>query len=316
MSTNKIISLYIILVLIIGIIISGTTLAESANQDDDLDQMQNDYTFDNAEVNEYQQWAQSFTPTVSLLSRVELYLENLGSHDTFIVSIRSDLDGYDLTSSTIASSLIPHGNKTWIEFDFPDIEIEAGAPYYIVCTHDSEEIIQWAASYNNEYKFGKAFYRDLNPNEIWKPWEDDMPFPYSVDLCFRTYGRFHKPNQPSEPKGPNQIRINRIGQYWTSTIDMDEDLIRYGWDWNDDDIVDEWTGYYQSGEIRTINHTWSSQGDYLIKVIAEDIDGYLSDWSYSKSLVVPKTRENSISIIFELLFQKLISSFDLFNNYF
>jgi len=63
------------------------------------------------------------------------------------------------------------------------------------------------------------------------------------------------------------------------SIDDDGDKIRYGFDWDNDDIVDEWTDFYDSGVTASISHTWNNEGIYSIKAIAEDEYGMKSSWS-------------------------------------
>jgi len=65
----------------------------------------------------------------------------------------------------------------------------------------------------------------------------------------------------------------------TTSIDPDDDVIRYGWDWNGDDTIDEWSDYFQSGEIIRTSYKWLVAGDYDIKVLVEDIVGEKSDFS-------------------------------------
>ena len=298
----------ILLIITCVVCMQPATLSIAFNEDDALDQKQTDYTFDTAEINKLYRCAQSFIPSVVLLSRVKLYMTIIRPENEIVVSIRKNLDESDLTSVTVQAASVQNNSMRWVEFDFPDIIVEPGEPYYIVCNYMSMYSLQWAASFNNLYLKGKAFSQEINPPENWKPWEDDMPFPYSVDFCFKTYGKYHPPNQPLEPNGPNQLPINRIGQYTTTAEDLDGDLIRYGWDWNDDDIVDEWTQYYKSGENCTVNHSFSKRGIHKIKVIAEDIDGYQSKWSFSKSLSVPLTNQFP-----EFVFYRL-SIFSIMNN--
>lgn len=282
---------YFTLVLLLIYLLSLQPIIFSYGEEDDvLDQSQTHYSYDNANINSYQRWAQSFIPSVAMVSRVKLFMSNIGSNDDIIVSIRKNLDDPDLTKILVSSSTINSTTKQWVEFDFDDIPVIPGDIYFIVCQQQGKKPIQWAASYDNLYLNGKAFSQQLNPISNWSAWEDDMPFPYSVDLCFKTYGKYHPPSQPSEPNGPNQLRINQIGQYTTSSEDLDGDPIRYGWDWDGDNIVDYWSNYYDPGKICLVNHSWNEKGNAEIKVKAEDIDGYQSKWSFSKSLAVPSEK--------------------------
>jgi len=89
-------------------------------------------------------------------------------------------------------------------------------------------------------------------------------------------------NPPSKPIVTGNITgIEDVEYTYLSTAnDVDlGDLIRYGWDWNNDNIIDEWTEYTTSGNQSQINHTFSHSGFYRIKVIAEDSTNARSDWS-------------------------------------
>ena len=64
-----------------------------------------------------------------------------------------------------------------------------------------------------------------------------------------------------------------------SAVSMDDDRIRYGFDWDNDGIVNEWTNWYNSGVKVFVSHLWNSEGIYYVKVIAEDEYGMKSEWS-------------------------------------
>jgi len=48
--------------------------------------------------------------------------------------------------------------------------------------------------------------------------------------------------------------------------------------------VDGWTGYYDAGKSGGLSHSWSSEGTYGIRAVAEDEYGARSEWSDSKSV--------------------------------
>lgn len=93
-----------------------------------------------------------------------------------------------------------------------------------------------------------------------------------------------EPNTPSTPEGPSIGRTKVIYEYTTDTTDPNGHDVRYGWDWNDDDFIDEWTGYSGSGELITVEHSWATAGIYNVKVKAEDIYGAQSDFSLPKTV--------------------------------
>jgi len=94
------------------------------------------------------------------------------------------------------------------------------------------------------------------------------------------------PNKPSKPQGSNLLITERQYSFSTSANDPDDDDIKYGWDWNGDDNVDEWTGFYSSGETINTYHSWNNAGTYEIKVKAEDENGAKSGFSQPLSVTV------------------------------
>ena len=91
-----------------------------------------------------------------------------------------------------------------------------------------------------------------------------------------TDGSNSPPNTPSTPNGATTGLTGVQYQYTTSATDPDPgDHIRYGWDLDDDGIVDpgQWTGYYTSGATCIQGVTFPSPGHYNIRAIAEDNHG-------------------------------------------
>jgi len=87
------------------------------------------------------------------------------------------------------------------------------------------------------------------------------------------------PEKPNVPSGPSLCRIG-IMYYWsTSTIDLDGEDIRYGWDWDEDGIVEQWSEYYSSGDTCTTGFMALEYDTFNLRVIAEDIYGAESEWS-------------------------------------
>ena len=87
------------------------------------------------------------------------------------------------------------------------------------------------------------------------------------------------PNKPNKPSGPDTGSIGVSYTYSTSATDPDNDTIKYGWDWNGDGTVDQWTPLSNSGMTISTAHTFTSIGPYSIKVIAEDEHGARSIFS-------------------------------------
>ena len=68
-----------------------------------------------------------------------------------------------------------------------------------------------------------------------------------------------KPNTPSQPSGPASGLPSTSYTYSTSTTDPEGDQVKYGWDWNGDGTVDEWSGLVNSGR-RTAGATRGRAG--------------------------------------------------------
>ena len=99
------------------------------------------------------------------------------------------------------------------------------------------------------------------------------------------------PATPSIPSGPTSGTVGSALTYSTSTTDPDNDNVKYGWDWNGDGTVDEWTAFKTSGQQVSTPHTFTSAGTYNIKVKAEDTSSGQS--SFSTALTVTVTAGNS-----------------------
>jgi hypothetical protein len=97
-------------------------------------------------------------------------------------------------------------------------------------------------------------------------------------------------NPPSTPNlsGPTSGKSGYIYNYTISATDPDEDNISYYINWGDG-TNSGWIGLYPSGEIITINHTWSEKGTYTIKAKAKDEYGNESGWA-TLVVSIPRTR--------------------------
>ena len=87
------------------------------------------------------------------------------------------------------------------------------------------------------------------------------------------------PAKPSTPTGPSSGDTGMSYSYSTSTTDPNGDQVKYGWDWDGNGVVDEWSSLVNSGTGDTRGHSWPSAGTYNVKVKAEDDQGLNSTWS-------------------------------------
>ena len=108
----------------------------------------------------------------------------------------------------------------------------------------------------------------------------------STDSVEVTYLENQSPTKPGRPEGPDRGVVDEEYTFTTHSTDPEDDTIRYGWDWNGDNVVDEWTDYYPSGETIETTHSWSISGTYPIKVMAEDDNGGESDLSSPLAIVI------------------------------
>jgi len=98
--------------------------------------------------------------------------------------------------------------------------------------------------------------------------------------CFG--GANHPPDSPMKPYGPSHGQVGVSYGFSTQGTDFDTNDVQFGWDWNGDLIVDEWTGFYMTypePEIADITHTWDAPGYYEVRVKARDSNGDEGSWS-------------------------------------
>jgi len=100
-----------------------------------------------------------------------------------------------------------------------------------------------------------------------------------VELASTSYSPPGAPEPPSKPSGKTRVIKGREYEYSVSCTDPNGSMLSYGWDWDGDEIVDEWTAFYPSGEIARINHTWQERGKYEVRVKAKNEYGLESKWS-------------------------------------
>lgn len=116
--------------------------------------------------------------------------------------------------------------------------------------------------------------------------DDDEATAYDIATVTVNASSNNPPNTPDQPSGPTSGYTGSSYIYSTSATDPDGDQIKYGWDWNGDGTVDEWTGYYSSGTTVSISHSWDSTGTYNIKVKAQDSNSAESGWSTALTVTI------------------------------
>ncbi len=112
------------------------------------------------------------------------------------------------------------------------------------------------------------------------------------------------PNNPPEKPiitGPSEGKKGEVQTFNISAVDPDGDEIYLLIDWADN-TTNDWIGPYSSGKQVQVNHTWSSEGIYIVKIKAKDLDNAESDWGQLK-VTMPKM--HSYNPIFQLFIKKL-----------
>ena len=113
------------------------------------------------------------------------------------------------------------------------------------------------------------------------------------------------PNIPDQPTGSSSGYTHISYNFSTKTTDQDApaDQVKYGWDWDGDSVVDDWTGLYDSNETCTISHIWNSAGTCSIKVKAQDEHGAEKGvaWSDTFDVTISNILPVAGSPIFEIL---------------
>jgi hypothetical protein len=105
-------------------------------------------------------------------------------------------------------------------------------------------------------------------------------------FVYELYTTNAPPLTPSTPTGPSEGVVEQDYDFTASTTDPDEDDIQYGWDFDGDFVVDEWTSFVSSGTASTVSTSYDEPGTYSIRVRARDVNDLESSWSSPHSIVI------------------------------
>lgn len=94
----------------------------------------------------------------------------------------------------------------------------------------------------------------------------------------------NNPFTPAAPSGPSSVLVSTLNVFSAVTTDPDLDTIRYGWDWDGDGTVDEWSTYLPSGTADSRTHAYPLVGIYKVTVTAQDLRGLYSGVSPAKTI--------------------------------
>ena len=213
--------------------------------------------------------AQSFIPSMSPLTKIDLFIYARGMNHNLKISVRNELDGSDLVS--MSDIIFLENYSEWVTFDFMDINVDIGYSYYIVIEDsfiaDSKFQYGWLFDDRDPYENGSGF---IYKNGKWS----DSP---NNDMCFRTYSKDESPEKPII-LGKSSGKPNTEYEYTFVATDPDGDEISYFVDWGDNTSTG-WTSELPSGVVYNSSHIWSEKGDYTIQAKAKDKYGAESDWT-------------------------------------
>lgn len=166
-------------------------------------------------------------------------------------------------------------------------------------TIESEIIDQHIYDYYDDFNRGKLNYTPF----LTEP-DPDAPRPHEIIN--------EPPLTPTIPGGHTSCLVNSSYTYVTTAEDPEGDQIRYGWDWDGDGAVDEWSDFMVSGSEDVKQHMWTTTGIYNVKVKAVDEHGDESEWSDAldvKADIVyadPDTDDNNETYVTLLIFVIII----------
>jgi len=118
---------------------------------------------------------------------------------------------------------------------------------------------------------------------------------FSSALTVVISGANNPPNTPSTPTGTTAGNTGTSYTYSTSATDPDADNVKYGWDWDGDSTVDEWTSFQSSGTTVNTPHIFGLPGTYNVKVKAEDSNGAQSSFSPALTVVISGTNNPPVA---------------------
>lgn len=166
--------------------------------------------------------------------------------------------------------------------------------------------ITWTGFVNSGQTIGQEhMYTSQGTYEIKVQAEDEKGAQSNwSDSLVVTINPNNHPEKPEKPDGTIDGGKGKTYTYNSTTTDSDDDKIYYIFDWGDGK-TSGWLGPYNSDVEVSASHSWSSKGNYQIKVKAKDEHGAESDWSDPLGVSMPK----SVNRLF--IFSKLISQFPI-----
>lgn len=225
-----------------------------------------------------------------MLGSHEYVEEAVQNGDNIVAVLNVDMIGYALTPDEASKiKIYDNGAPGWVT-DFT-VNISQTYNEYIHLTAipsgyaDSDQTYFW------ENGFDGIFYHEFNFNDYYHTAQDTiahMNIAYALNcsrLSIATLvalagvqgGSNTPPETPERPTGPTEGETNIDYSFSTQTVDPDAQFVYYLWFWGDE--MSDWMGPYESGVNVTMEHSWTTDGTYDIKVKAKDELDAVSNWS-------------------------------------
>jgi len=219
-------------------------------------------------------FAQSFKPTLEIITRAELYIfKGSGGLQISICNDLNNIEENTITTVYTEHEDIPSG-ENWVEFDFPDAVVIPNQEYYIV--FEPDDSMFWEQHLKDPYEQGCS----------WKYLSDEWENISDLDFVFKTYGNKNAPFPPTL-SGPTIGEADTSISFILQATDLDNDELYYYIDWGDT-TNPEWIGPYASGEQITIDHIWTQAGIFTIRAKVKDIHHVESNWSEPATITIHK----------------------------
>ena len=127
------------------------------------------------------------------------------------------------------------------------------------------------------------------------------------DIIVRQITAENQPPNAPTIDGTKSGKISTLYDYTFNSIDPEEDAISYLIDWGDGN-TDTTSG--ASGEMVTVQHAWSSKGNYNIKAKAMDKYGTESDWA-TLTVTMPCSYNIPLLQFWERLLERFPNAFPI-----
>ena len=218
----------------------------------------------------------TWCPSCPYMANVLDKIYNSGDYPFYFVEMVTDMN-------SLANQRMSMYNQYWL----PTVFLDGGRKVFVQESTNDEDEVRSLIEYCGEQDVHEL---DLSLNVTWIS-EGNI----SIDVEI-TNNEAVPNNPPEKPsiQGPSEGKKGEAQNFTVSANDPDGDDVYFYIDWADNTTTD-WIGPFSSGEAVVVDHTWSSDGIYIVKIKAKDLDGDESDWEQLK-VTMPKGKTIQFSI--------------------